>query len=88
MPLSIEKTTIPVMSPITIPRIVNADRNLCDEILSIAISRTSFGSELDKNIISGYWLLVTGYWLLVNGYWLLVTGYRIQVTCFILTTDH
>src|SRR4029079_2043968 len=47
MPVRIEATTTAVMIPITIPRTVSADLNLCDDMLSNAIFRTSKGREAE-----------------------------------------
>src|SRR5215203_4938395 len=61
IPVRIEKTTIPVINPMTMPRMVKPERNLCPIMLSIAIFRTSFGNELVSNILfSGQWSVVGG----------------------------
>src|SRR4051794_32585655 len=50
IPVRIDATTIAVIMPTTIPRIVKNERNLCARIESRAIKRTSRGNDVDQRI--------------------------------------
>src|SRR5215212_9482521 len=50
IPVNIDATTIAVTMPTTMPRIVNAERNLCAAMLSNAILTTSIGRDAETLI--------------------------------------
>src|SRR3954447_11723811 len=52
IPVRMDATTMAVITPTTIPRIVRNDLNLCERIESIAIFRTSIGSDVDQRIFA------------------------------------
>src|ERR1043165_1223021 len=52
IPVRIDATTIAVITPTTIPRMVRNDRNLCDRIESSAILRTSRGNDVVQRILA------------------------------------